>query len=112
MGVCSFEAEPGLSALFSSALDSLGSFLCSGFPDADLVFAEAVADDVRAYAPVVVFEGGSEDGVVHVVVAGEGGGEPDRYLAEREVCVFIIGRGEVHELVDREPLSFCTLCGS
>jgi hypothetical protein len=107
MGACSFESEPGLGALFSSALDLLGGFLCLGFPDADLVFAQAVADDVRAYAPVVVFEGGGEDSIVHVVVAGEGGGEPDRYLAKTEVCVFVIGRGEEHELVDREPLSFC-----
>jgi hypothetical protein len=106
MGARGFKSELGLGAFFSSALDSLGGFFCSGFPDADLVFAEAVADDVRAYAPVVMFEGGGEDGVVHVVVVGEGCCEPDRDLPEGKVGVLIVGGGKQEELVDRESLSF------
>jgi hypothetical protein len=102
MGACHFESEPGLGAFFSGPLHSLGGLFSSGFPDADLVFGVTVADDVGTYAPVVVLESSLEDGVVHIVVAGEGGGEPDRHLGEGEIGVFVVRPGRQDELIDRE----------
>jgi hypothetical protein len=102
MSVCRFESEPGLGTFFSGPFHSLGGFFSSGFPDADLVLGVSVADDVGAYSPVIVLEGGLEDGVVHIVVAGEGGGEPDGHLGKGEVGVLIVGSGRQDELVDRE----------
>jgi hypothetical protein len=105
MGACRLKSEPGLGAFFSGSFHPLGGFFGSGFPDTDLVLGVAVADDVSAYAPVVVLEGSLEDGVVHIVVAGEGSGEPDGHLGKGEVGVFVVGSGRQDKLVDREPLS-------
>jgi hypothetical protein len=105
MGACRFESESGLGTFFSGPFHSLSGFLGPGFPDADLVFGVAVADDVGAYPPVIVLEGGLEDGIVHVVMAGEGGGEPDGHLGEGKVGVFVVGSGCQDKLVDREPSS-------
>jgi hypothetical protein len=102
MGACRLESIPGLGAFFSGPLHSLSGLFGPGFPDADLVFGVAVADDVGTYTPIIVLEGGLEDSVVHIVVAGEGGGEPDGHLGKGEIGVFVVGSGRQDELVDRE----------
>jgi hypothetical protein len=94
VGACGLQTVARLRAFFAGALDSLRRFFDPGLPDSDLVFAVTVADDVRADAPIVVLEGCEQDGVIHVVVAGEGGGEPDRHLFEGEVRVGVVGGGE------------------
>jgi hypothetical protein len=106
VGACRFESEPGLGTLFSGSLHSLSGFFGSGFPDTDLVFGVAIADDVGAYAPVVMLESSLEDGVVHVVMTGEGGGEPDGHLGEGKIGIFVVGSGRQDELIDRESLPF------
>jgi hypothetical protein len=109
MGACRLESEPGLGAFFSGPLHSLSGFFSPGFPDADLVFGVSVPDDVGTNAPVVMLKGGLEDGVIHIVVAGEGGGEPDGHLGKGKVGVFIVGVGRQGELINRESFSLCPL---
>jgi hypothetical protein len=58
VGAGSFEAEAGLLLLFSSSLHSLDGLFCLGLPDADLVFAGAVADEVGTDSPFVMLECG------------------------------------------------------
>jgi hypothetical protein len=52
-----------------------------------------------------VLEGGQEDRVVHVIVAGEGGGEPDGHLFEGLVRFGVVGGGEYISAIDGEPSS-------
>jgi hypothetical protein len=58
---------------------------------------------------LLCFEGGQEDRVVHVVVSGEGGGEPDWHLFEGEVGVGVVSGGEEVSAVDGESPSLCPL---
>jgi hypothetical protein len=75
-------------------------FFDPGLPDADLVLGLSVTDEVGADPPIVVFQGRPEDDVVHVVVAGEGGSEPDGHLGQREVGLLVVSGGV--EVVDEE----------
>jgi hypothetical protein len=103
VGARGLKAVSGRGAFFAGTLHSLGGFLDSGFPNPDLLLTIAIPDDVRADSPIVVFEGGDEDCVVHVVVAGEGGGEPDWHLFEGEIGFGIISGGEEVSAVDGNP---------
>ena len=110
VGPCRFESVAGLPSFFPGSVHSLGGFVDAGLPDADLVLADSVADDVRADAPVVVLEGGLEDGVVHVVVAGEGRREPHGHGGDGGLRVFAVSGGEQGVAVDGESLSFGPFC--
>jgi hypothetical protein len=57
VGARGLEAIAGLGALFPGMLHSLGGLLDSHLPDTNLVFAVAVADNVRTDPPIVVLEG-------------------------------------------------------
>jgi hypothetical protein len=110
MSLGGLQAVSRLHTFLACSFDLLSHFFNSGFPNADLVFGLSVADKIGTDPPVVVFQGCSEDDVVHVVVTGEGGSEPDWHLGQWEVGVLVVGGGV--EVMDEEwePLSLGSFC--
>ena len=82
VGAGGFKAVVGLLVLFLRMLHPLHGLLDSGLPDANLVFTCAVAHEVCADPPFIMPEGGLEDTIVLVVVAGHCQGEPDGHDAQ------------------------------
>jgi hypothetical protein len=78
-------------------------------PNPKVAASFTIADDIHADPPIVVLKGGHEDGVVHVIVAGEGGSEPDGHLLQWYICVGVVGGGEEVSAVDGESLSLSPL---
>ncbi len=107
VGPCSLQPMMHQCAVLPGPLDLLAGLLQPGLPDADLVLTLFIADNVHAYAPIVVLEGSLEYDIVYAVVSGENQREPEGEGVVGKVRGVIVSGGHEGHGVYRAALAHC-----